>query len=518
MSDLKILPGITLATLVLSLTLSVPNQKQTKVASARAIATPTLPSTSRSPNPRPETRRKVAEVQGPHSRSAGRSLKANPQQTITQKQNRTALVIGNTEYQQATSLRNPKNDATDIANVLEELGFEVILVLDANLQQMKQALKQFESKLSSGGIALLYYAGHGIQVKGENYLIPIDAKLTREEDTRSETLPLTTILWAMEANQTKNIIIIDACRNDPFSQNWKDRNIEIRTRGGIVVKPIEGLAPIEASFGSLIAYATAPGETANDGFNRNGTYTEHLLRHIKTPNLDIEIMFRNVRAGVYQATRREQIPWVSVSLTEGIFLNPTEEQRPISTSSTSSTSSTNNFNAPVIAAALITDPNSMYQRLEQFLAAEKWRKADEQTWEIMRQIGNNGATIYLDEEEIDNLYCPDLKAIDDLWTKYSHNRFGFSIQKNLYQMHRGNSNYQNFAERVGWRRQLNQNQTEYLPYNQLTFLLDIAPLGHLPTAAGRETFDSVVRQWPLYTQEYETLMDRLYTRAADCQL
>jgi tetratricopeptide (TPR) repeat protein len=230
----------------------------------------------------------------------------------TENQKRTALVIGNSNYQKAGQLSNPVNDATDMAKALTELGFDVILLKDSNLRQMGEALDEFHAKLRQGGVGVFYYAGHGMQVDGENYLIPIDAKLARKQDTPYESLAVGKILGAMEdAANNVNIIILDACRDNPFSRSWQRSN-----QSG-------GLAPVQAVRGSYIAYATAPGDVAADGEGRNGTFTAQILEHIKTPNLSVEEMFKRVRQDVLQETNNKQMPWDSSSLVGEFSFNQT---------------------------------------------------------------------------------------------------------------------------------------------------------------------------------------------------
>jgi tetratricopeptide (TPR) repeat protein len=229
-----------------------------------------------------------------------------------QLEKRIALVIGNSAYQEAR-LNNPVNDANDMAAALRELGFEVILLQDASQRQMEEAVDRLNEKLRPGGTGLFYYSGHGMQVKGENYLIPIDARIRREQDVLYETLPVGKVIGAMEdAGNEINIIILDACRDNPFSRSWRSGT--------------RGLAEINAVRGMLIAYATAPGQLAEDGKGRNGTYTSYLLKHIKTANLDAGIMFRRVREDVDKETHSFQIPWESSSIIGDFSFNPQPEQ------------------------------------------------------------------------------------------------------------------------------------------------------------------------------------------------
>ncbi len=425
-----------------------------------------------------------------------------------QKEKLIALVIGNSEYD-VRPIDNPVNDASDIAAILEELGFDVIRVLDADLKEMNRAIERFHEKLEAGAIGLFYYAGHGMQVDGENYLLPTDAKLKDKNKIENETIALGEVLKKMESVNTKmNIIILDACRNDPFRSAWRG---EENPNFGV-----GGLAPVDAKAGSFIAYSTAPGEYSADGYGRNSPYTEQLKKYIKTPDLDIEIMFRKVRSGVYEETKGYQIPWVSVSITDGFSFNSTENNNTASITTLSSEEE----ELSVIMAATAVSTYNMYQRLEYFLNIQKWQKADQQTWEIIRQVGNYGRTISLTLEEIDKFSCTDLQKIDGLWLNYSNNRFGLSIQEEIYKNSNANSetnSLQALAKQVGWRTYNNQsNQEEYIAYNDLNFSLN-APLGHFPTTVGIDALSSVARQWSLYTAEYETFLAHLLDRVAICK-
>ncbi|NNJ92483.1 MAG: hypothetical protein HKP55_12480 [Gammaproteobacteria bacterium] len=216
-------------------------------------------------------------------------------------ENRVALVIGNGGYQ-FSPLMNPVNDATDMAAVLKQNGFEVILKLNANQKEMQQSINQFGKKLNrKGGTGLFYYAGHGIQLKGRNYLIPIGALLESESDIKFEAIDAGRILGKMEdAENSLNIVVLDACRNNPFARSFRSTEL--------------GLAKMDAPTGSLIAYATAPGSVAADGEERNGLYTKHLLKYLNQPNLEIEDVFKQVRIAVVEDSNKKQVPWESSSL------------------------------------------------------------------------------------------------------------------------------------------------------------------------------------------------------------
>jgi uncharacterized caspase-like protein len=216
---------------------------------------------------------------------------------------RIALVIGNAAYQGGGALRNPVNDAADIAETLRHLGFQVTLLQDASRQQIEDAVTAWSRALRQGGVGLFYYTGHGVQVEGENYLIPVEARLDEATDVKYKTVPAGWILERMQdAGNELNMLVLDACRNNPFARSWQ-RSTQ------------RGLAVMEAARSSLIAYATAPGKTAEDGRGRNSPYTENFLRYMKVPNLAVEEMFKRIRVAVIEATGGKQIPWEASSLT-----------------------------------------------------------------------------------------------------------------------------------------------------------------------------------------------------------
>ena len=213
---------------------------------------------------------------------------------------RTALVIGNEAYKQA-QLTNPASDAEDMATILKTAGFNVTKIINADRRAMREAIRDFGNKIKKGGVGLFYYAGHGIQVDGENYLVPINAEIQSEEEVEDEGLKVSSVLRKMEvAANSMNIIILDACRDNPFGRSYRS------SKGG--------LAKMDAPTGSIIAYATAPGSIAADGQTRNGLYTSILLKHITLPGLEIEKVFKMVRVDVAQASGYRQIPWESSSL------------------------------------------------------------------------------------------------------------------------------------------------------------------------------------------------------------
>jgi formylglycine-generating enzyme required for sulfatase activity len=217
------------------------------------------------------------------------------------KTSRLALVIGNSHYKTAP-LKNPVNDAADMAATLKKYGFSVIVLLDASRKKMKKAVRAFGKDLrKNSGVGLFYYAGHGMQIKGNNYLIPTGVTIESEADVEDEAVSARLILGKMEdAGNDLNIVILDACRNNPYSRNFRTST--------------PGLARMDAPKGTLISYATGPGSVAADGDGRNGLYTQHLLKNMGKPGLKIEDVLKNVRIAVVSETTGKQIPWEASSL------------------------------------------------------------------------------------------------------------------------------------------------------------------------------------------------------------
>lgn len=220
------------------------------------------------------------------------------------KAQRLALVIGNGAYKDAP-LPNPLNDAADMARVLEASGFTVIKRENASLKEMHLALREFGDRLGRQSTGLFFFAGHGMQVRGRNYLLPVDADIAREDEVAFSALDLGAVMEKIDsAKNPVNIVVLDACRNNPF--------------GNRLTATTKGLAQVEAPPGTLIAFATAPGSTAADGSGRNGLYTQHLVKQIDRAGLAIEEVFKAVRAGVRTESKGAQIPWESTSL-ESMF-------------------------------------------------------------------------------------------------------------------------------------------------------------------------------------------------------
>ena len=219
-------------------------------------------------------------------------------------QARTALIMGNSEYKEIGVLKNPVHDAKDMRDTLKSLGFTVIYLENAPTRsEMRKAVDEFYDILNQRkGIGLFFYAGHGIQVKGENYLIPIDAKVRSESDIEDELLAVNKVLGKMEdAQNALNIIVLDACRDNPFKNSRSLSRSISSTRG--LATPTQDLG------GSMIAFATAAHQVAADGSGRNGLYTKHFKEWIKKPGLKIEDVLKGVRVAVRKETGNKQTPF-----------------------------------------------------------------------------------------------------------------------------------------------------------------------------------------------------------------
>jgi hypothetical protein len=235
--------------------------------------------------------------------------------TAAPPESRHALVIGNGDYPDA---RLPKavNDARDMARALERSGFEVVVLEDVDLVRMARALRDFGDRIAKGGIGLFYFAGHGIQVKGHNFLVPARASIEREDEVAFHALDVNAVLEKMDSARNRtNFVILDACRNNPFARSFRLAS--------------QGLAPMDAPPGTLIAFSTAPGSVATDGAGRNGLYTEHLLAQLDVPGLKVEDVFKRARAAVHAASHGRQIPWENTSLeTDFYFRAPPKSTKP----------------------------------------------------------------------------------------------------------------------------------------------------------------------------------------------
>jgi hypothetical protein len=214
---------------------------------------------------------------------------------------RTALVIGNSNYS-SSPLKNPANDAKDMADTLRNMGFQVILKTNTSKKDMGKAIEDFGKQLKGRDIGLFYYAGHGVQVNGANYLIPVGTKINEETDVEYEAVDAGRVLATMNnAKSRVNIVILDACRDNPYARSFRST-----TRGLAIIA--------KAPTGTIISYSTSPGDVALDGKGRNSPYTSSLLQYMKQPGLTVEQVFKNVRQKIDKDTGGKQVPWELSSL------------------------------------------------------------------------------------------------------------------------------------------------------------------------------------------------------------
>ena len=220
-------------------------------------------------------------------------------------QKRVALLIGNSAYASAP-LVNPANDAADLATALKARGFETVVALNTTKRDITARVRSFADQITPGTVALFYYAGHGMQVRGRNYILPVDAKVQSEGDVVEQGVEIDAVLQRLEGKGAAiNLVILDACRNNPFTA----------AKGS-------GLAAVDAPKGSLVAFATSPGKVALDGKGRNGVYTKHLLANLNAPGMRVEDVFKRVRVGVTEESQGQQVPWENTSLTTDFYFIP----------------------------------------------------------------------------------------------------------------------------------------------------------------------------------------------------
>jgi uncharacterized caspase-like protein len=231
---------------------------------------------------------------------------------------RVALVIGNSAYQHTASLKNPSNDAIDIATKLRALGFDVIDGTDLSKADMESRIRAFADKLQGSDVGLFFYAGHGLAADGRNFLAPVDAKLQSETDLDFDAVELSLVLKQMERNSRVSLVFLDACRDNPLASNLAatSRSLQV-TRG---------LARVDRAVGMMIAFSTQPGNVALDGDGRNSPFTNALLHHIDAEGSSINDMMIEVRNDVLKETDGKQVPWENSSLTGQFFFKPAEEK------------------------------------------------------------------------------------------------------------------------------------------------------------------------------------------------
>ena len=229
---------------------------------------------------------------------------------------RVALVIGNSAYQHTPRLENPKNDATDMAAVLKQLGFQVIDGFDLDKTAFERKVRDFSVALRTAEVGLFFYAGHGLQVGGQNYLVPVDAKAETADALDWEMVRLDLVQRTMERAVSTNIIFLDACRNNPLARNLA------RAMGTRSADIGGGLAAVESGVGTLISFSTQPGNVAQDGAGRNSPFTGALVKRIAESNDDLSALLIDVRNDVRKETQNRQVPWEHSALTGRFYFNP----------------------------------------------------------------------------------------------------------------------------------------------------------------------------------------------------
>lgn len=227
---------------------------------------------------------------------------------------RVALVIGNSAYRHATELANPKNDAVDMAEALRNLSFQVVAGFDLDKVAMDRTIREFANVLEHTDVALFFYAGHGLQVGGINYLVPVDAQLSTSAALDWEMVRLDLIQRTMEREVKANIIFLDACRDNPLARNLARA---MGTRSGDIGR---GLAAAESGIGTLISFSTQPGNVALDGTGRNSPFAGALVRQIANSRSHVGDMLYEVRREVMAATKNKQVPWEHTALTSPVYL------------------------------------------------------------------------------------------------------------------------------------------------------------------------------------------------------
>ncbi len=251
-------------------------------------------------------------------------LSSLPQVAEAAETRRIALLIGNADYYFAP-LKNPLNDANDLGHKLAAIGFVTTVIENPGYQQFRSAIRSFYHEVSQDPdtLSVFYYAGHAIQMNNVNYLIAVDSKIADQQSLIDGSISINDLLRDMvQTSNQQNLIILDACRDNPF----KAISAEDQTRGidmpDDAIRDLQqGLAPVEAPAGTIIAYATAPGGVAKDGKGRNGTYTKYLLEHLNEQR-PVEEVFKRVRKDVVKASRGKQIPWEHSSLSKTVYFYP----------------------------------------------------------------------------------------------------------------------------------------------------------------------------------------------------
>jgi len=238
------------------------------------------------------------------------------QHSHAQAAKRVALVIGNSAYVHTPRLENPRNDATDIAAGLRKLGFEIIDGFDLGKTAFERKVRDFAAALRGAEAGVFFYAGHGLQVAGQNFLVPVDAQLSTADALDFEMIRLEVIHRTMERETSTNIIFLDACRNNPLARNLA------RAMGTRSADIGHGLAAVESGVGTLISFSTQPGNVALDGIGRNSPFASALIKHMSAPSDDLSAILISVRNDVMKETQKKQVPWEHSALTGRFYFDP----------------------------------------------------------------------------------------------------------------------------------------------------------------------------------------------------
>lgn len=282
---------------------------------------------------------------------------------------RVALVVGNSNYADATILANPVNDANEIAKALKASGFEVILGVDVDKRAFDTKVRNFAELLDGSDVAVFFYAGHGLQVGGRNYLIPTDARLANERDLDFDAVSLDLVLKQMELGRAErtNIVFLDACRDNPFTRNLAR---SMGTRSGSIGK---GLAQVDTGVGTFIAYSTQPGNVALDGKGSNSPFTAALAKHVREPNRNLTSVMIEVRKEVLAATDGKQVPWDHSALTGEFYF-----QKPANGAERSATAAEDAVQAKRMDAEQTQNIVALAQARERLHQLQESNKADQQ--------------------------------------------------------------------------------------------------------------------------------------------
>lgn len=271
---------------------------------------------------------------------------------------RVALVIGNGAYQSVPELQNPLADSKAVAAALKRIGFDVVEGYDMRLEAMRAAVGEYAAKLDGAKVAFVYYAGHGVAVAGENYLLPTDTVLKSEADLDFRTMNINLVMRQMQREDRVNVVVLDACRDNPFA---KELARSMKTRSTSVASGLSEIA-VNSAAGTMIAFATDPGKTALDGIaGGNSPFTTALLKHMETPNVSISTVMDRVRQDVWRSTGEKQRPWVNTSIIGEFYLNPSA--RPVAQVAAA--------DASVLAPAALSAPSPQSLEIRLWESAER---------------------------------------------------------------------------------------------------------------------------------------------------